>query len=111
MLSTAGDIVDLYEGLFAGDLLGPEMLSAMLTLVPVPGDHPEWFKPSYGLGIGCEHGTYLGDIFGHDGAGPGYLTMVKHAPLYSLTAAVLCNWDRISADRIMYPLMKLFIET
>ncbi len=36
MISTAGDIADFYERLFIGDFLGPEMLSAMLILVPVP---------------------------------------------------------------------------
>ncbi len=111
VISTAGDVAAFYNKLFAGDLLEPELFKAMLTLVPVPGDHPEWFKPAYGLGIGCERDTYFGDIFGHGGAGPGYLTMVRHAPEYDLTAAVLCNSDRVSPDGVIYPLMKLFIQT
>ena len=80
-------------------------------MVPVPGNHSDWYKPFYGLGIGCERDTSLGDIFGHGGAGPGYLTMVRHAPQYGLTATVLCNSDRVSPDGVIYPLMKLFIET
>lgn len=46
MISTAGDIADFYERLFIGDFLGPEMLSAMLILVPLEGKED---PPSFSL--------------------------------------------------------------
>lgn len=48
----------------ASELIAP--LRARLT--PVPGNHPPWRAPHYGFGLMTEPG----ELFGHNGGGPGY---------------------------------------
>ena len=64
IVSTPRDVTRFYRALLAGELLGPAMLDAMLTTVPVePGRR-------YGLGI-LSLESPCGVVWGHDGGVPG----------------------------------------
>jgi D-alanyl-D-alanine carboxypeptidase len=77
-ISTADDLVHFLSALFAGDLIGPDSLDAML-------DTNSGGK-LYALGI------YQSSFrWGHDGGIAGYLSAVFHNPETGVTVAVLTN--------------------
>jgi CubicO group peptidase (beta-lactamase class C family) len=90
MLSTAGDLALFVDALFAGRLLGPELLAAMQTPhAPSPED-PEFY--GYGCLLGVEDGRVT--VVGHNGGDPGVSCVVAHHPAERATVIVLCNQDR-----------------
>ena len=90
MLSTAGDLARYVEALFAGRLLGPELLAAMQTPhAPSPED-PEFY--GYGCLLGVEDGRVT--VVGHNGGDPGVSCVLAHHPAANATVVVLCNQDR-----------------
>jgi D-alanyl-D-alanine carboxypeptidase len=72
MVSNAEEVTLVFDALFAGRLLKPETLTAMLTLVRVPGEHPPAVTPSCGMGILADASSPRGRHYGHGGGGPGY---------------------------------------
>ena len=89
MLSTASDLASFVETLFAGRLLGPELLAAMQTpQAPSPED-PEFY--GYGCLLGVEDGRVV--VVGHNGGDPGVSCVLAHHPAANATVVVLCNQD------------------
>jgi len=78
MLSTVTDLVVFVDRLFAGEVLAPESLAAMLDTSSGGG--------SYALGIYRANG-----LWGHDGGIKGYLSAVFHNQRAGVTVAVLTN--------------------
>jgi D-alanyl-D-alanine carboxypeptidase len=72
-------------------------LAAMLEAVPVPGAHPPFVHPGYGLGLMVDLGSPYGRVAGHAGGGPGYSTAAFHFPDVlgqRLTSVALVNRDQ-----------------
>ena len=78
MLSTVTDLVVFVDRLFAGEVLAPESLDAMLDTSSGGG--------SYALGIYRANG-----LWGHDGGIKGYLSAVFHDQRTGVTVAALTN--------------------
>jgi D-alanyl-D-alanine carboxypeptidase len=96
-ISTASDLARAVEALFGGRLLGPGSLAAMLEAAPVPGAHPPFIRPGYGLGLMVDLGSPYGRVAGHAGGGPGYSTAAFHFPDVlgqRLTSVALVNRDQ-----------------
>jgi D-alanyl-D-alanine carboxypeptidase len=95
--SSAPEVAQILEALFAGRLLGPALLAEMLEAVAVPGTHPMIAKPGYGLGLMVDLGSVGGRVAGHGGEGPGYSTAAFHFPTaagHRLTSVALANRGR-----------------
>ena len=95
--STAPDVARFLEALVAGRLLGPEVLGAMMTPVPVPGSHRLFSPPTYGLGLMMAAESPLGRVVGHGGEGPGYSTAALYFPDLAgrrVTSVALANRER-----------------
>jgi CubicO group peptidase (beta-lactamase class C family) len=90
IVSTAGDLARFVDALFAGALLGPELLAAMQT----PHAPPDAEGGLYGYGclLGVEHGRVT--VVGHNGSDPGVTCVVAHHPAVDTTVIALCNQDR-----------------
>ncbi len=95
VVSTTREIVQFYDALFSGKLIGLKMLDEMLTCVSIGEDAGRFFgKPSYGLGLMIDPESPYGECFGHGGDGPGYNTWAMYLPNFNgrkLTLAVFCN--------------------
>jgi D-alanyl-D-alanine carboxypeptidase len=92
--STAAETAMLLDGLVGGRLLAPASLAAMLDGVPVPGDHPPFAEPVYGLGLMMDRSSPFGLVVGHAGGGPGHATAAFHFPDVAgrrLTVVALAN--------------------
>jgi CubicO group peptidase (beta-lactamase class C family) len=89
-LSTASDLALFAETLFAGGLLGPDMMAAMQTPHAPSPDDPEFY--GYGCLLGVEHGRVT--VVGHNGGDPGVSCVLAHHPAAKATVVVLCNQDR-----------------
>jgi D-alanyl-D-alanine carboxypeptidase len=70
--STAADMARLFDALFAGTLLPPDLLATMLKPVPVGATHPLFRHACYGLGLMLDPQSQYGLLAGHGGGGPGY---------------------------------------
>jgi len=90
MLSTGGDIARFVDSLFAGRLLGPDLLAAMQTPHASASDDGEQY--GYGCLLGVEQGRVT--VVGHNGGDPGVSCVVTHHPAANATVIVLCNQDR-----------------
>jgi D-alanyl-D-alanine carboxypeptidase len=97
--SSASDIVRFYRGLFGGALLSPALLGEMCAIRRVGASHPPFVTPSYGLGLMADPDCPYGEMYGHNGSGPGYSASAFHfrssasnvAP--EVTVAVLSNTE------------------
>ena len=89
-LSTAADLALFVEALFAGRLLGPDLLAAMQTPQAPSPDDPEFY--GYGCLLGVEDGGVT--VVGHNGGDPGATCALAHHPAANATVVVLCNQDR-----------------
>ena len=98
MIASSADFAAFIEGLLAGRLLGPEMLSTM----------QEWGERSrYGLGLNYIE-TPFGPGIGHSGGDTGVLSQVRRFPDLDATLVLLSNggnggvparlFDRLWAD-------------
>lgn len=76
--STAADVAHFYHALFAGEVVAPNLLAEMKRGVRVPGDHPPFRTPSYGLGLMTDPDSPVGPLYGHSGEGPGYRAAAYH---------------------------------
>ncbi len=103
IVATPGDVVDFYRALVQRDRV---FLSAskqrMMTWRTVPGPHPGGVKPVYGLGIGREPDSPFGDLLGHGGWGPGFVSIARHFPDRGLTAVMLANSDECDPGSVFY---------
>ena len=105
--STASDIVRFYRGLFAGALLSPRLLDEMCTIRRAVATHPRFVTPSYGLGLMADPDCPHGEMYGHNGGGPGYSASAFHFrrptdhASSNITVAVLCNAENTEATESM----------
>jgi D-alanyl-D-alanine carboxypeptidase len=96
-ISTASELAQIVEAIFAGPLLKPISRASMLDAQRVNIKHPFFQTPAYGLGVMIDQGSQVGVIAGHGGGGPGYSAGVLHFPAvkgHRITSAALCNCDR-----------------
>jgi len=87
--SNSTDLARWARLLFSERLLGADGLASMLDAVPAQGLGP---GRSYGLGVILTD-TRLGQLRGHDGFMPGYLTAMGYFPDSGIAAAVQVNID------------------
>jgi D-alanyl-D-alanine carboxypeptidase len=78
LASNVENTTEFFHLLFTGKVLQPALLDQMKDMIQVPGDHPLFINPSYGLGIMADPGAKLGVLYGHMGEGPGYSAAVFH---------------------------------
>jgi D-alanyl-D-alanine carboxypeptidase len=106
--STAAELCEFYQALFAGKLVQRESLDQMTQLVPVPGDHPPAVSPAYGLGLMGDLSGAYGPEFGHGGAGPGASAWAGHQPKLKqrrVSSAVICNRDGVDSASLRRALL------
>jgi D-alanyl-D-alanine carboxypeptidase len=77
LISTPSDLDTFYRALFGGELLPPAQLAQMRTTVPMDPAAPD--AGGYGLGV-YSVPVPCGEVWGHDGAVIGQLTVSLHAP-------------------------------
>jgi len=97
VISTAPEIARIIEAIFDGRLVQPQLLTEMLQPTRVPGSHPPFVDPSYGLGVMLDPGSPFGLVAGHGGGGPGYSTGALHFPNvagHCVTTVALANRDQ-----------------
>jgi len=79
---------------FGGDMIGHEMMEQMLDAVEArplgPGER-------YGLGVQIRAGA-LGDVLGHGGYFPGYLSETAYYPSIDLALSIQVNTSTISRE-------------
>jgi D-alanyl-D-alanine carboxypeptidase len=98
--STAYDLARFCDVLMGGELLPARELTQMLAPVPVPGDHPPFVRPSYGLGVMIDPDFPHGFLVGHGGGGPGFSTAAFHVRDSNgpgITSIALVNRDGTNA--------------
>jgi D-alanyl-D-alanine carboxypeptidase len=94
--STASDMARFFDALFAGALLPPGLLAAMVEPVPVGTTHPLFRHACYGLGLMLDPHSPHGLLAGHGGGGPGYNTGALCWPAAGgrrVVAVALANGD------------------
>ncbi len=87
--STSTDLARLAMAYLSGDFLSAETRTAMLDAVPAPPLGP---GSKYGLGVIITE-TPIGQLQGHDGFMPGYLTTMGYFPDHGVAAAIQVNTD------------------
>ena len=115
--STASDIVRFYRELFTGALVSPALLQEMCAIRRAVASHPRFVTPSYGLGLMADPDCPYGEMYGHNGGGPGYSTSAFHfKPSTSdgssdVTVAVLCNTEKTEfVETMMWSLAEALRE-
>ncbi len=93
LASDAADCARFLDALLRRQWLGAELTAAMTELVPVPGQHPPWSRPGYGLGLMGERAGARGPVFGHNGEGPGYTASAFHFTATGATVAVVAAME------------------
>lgn len=89
LASTADDLGLFYSRLFAGELLSPDMMEAMLTFIPAsnPG-----FDPQVGYGLGLMQLNVDGqELIGHVGEFMGSTAIAMYAPDTGSLVVVTAN--------------------
>lgn len=97
VISTAPELARIVEALFAGRLVHPDLIETMLDPVLVPGEHPLFGQPAYGLGLMLDPRSPYGPVAGHGGGGPGYSAAALHFPHVGgqrLVSVALTNRDQ-----------------
>ena len=88
--STAADLARWGRALWSGRLHSDDAFEAMLSGVPVGKDRP---GVTYGLGVVIEQSEYYGEVRGHRGWVPGYVSSVRYYPDHDLAIALQINSD------------------
>jgi D-alanyl-D-alanine carboxypeptidase len=70
--ATASEVAIFVDGLLRGKVVGPALVAEMCQGVAVPGSHPRFTRPTYGLGLMIDPDSAFGQVAGHGGGGPGY---------------------------------------
>ena len=97
IVSDAADSARFLDAVLTGRWLGAALTGRMTSLVPVPGSHPPWTAPGYGLGLMGEADGPRGPTYGHDGGGPGYSTSAYHFTESAVSVAVLAATEDAAA--------------
>lgn len=97
VVSTASDLAQVMDALFAGKLLSPLLLKQMLDPVYILGAHPLFVRLGYALGLFVDVASPYERVGGHTGEGPGYSTAAFHFSSlagYPVTLVAFANRDR-----------------
>jgi D-alanyl-D-alanine carboxypeptidase len=95
--SSAEEVTLIFDALLAGRLLKPKTLAEMLTLLPIPSQHPSGVTPSFGMGIFADPSVSRGPHYCHGGGGPGYdlnASVLPETRLGRLAIATFVNTSR-----------------
>ncbi len=104
IITDADDLAAFLPALFAGELVGEDMLAEMLQLEE--DDEGE----GYGLGISR---TWAGDVdlLGHSGSSSGFNAEMWHVPDYALTIVVLTNdMDSDISMELVFDVVDVFVN-
>lgn len=88
--STAGDLARWGRALWSGRLHSDTSFRAMMTGAPVSEDRP---GVAYGLGVVIEPTEQFGEVRGHRGWIPGYVSSLRYYPDYDIAIAIQINSD------------------
>jgi D-alanyl-D-alanine carboxypeptidase len=88
MVASAPSVARFADALLRGDLLSPDWRRQLLRFVPATDGYD-----GYGLGVGKGQLSNGDEVWGHFGAGPGFVTSVSHVPATAITVAVLSSGD------------------
>lgn len=96
LVSSSSDLASWGHALFSGKVLTSQSLELMLQAHPIDSTTPE---RSYGLGIEVNRSDSLGEVYGHAGWIPGYVSSLRYYSRYGITLALQINTDiGISGD-------------
>ena len=87
MVASAPSVARFADALLRGELLSPDSRRQLLQFVPASEGYD-----GYGLGVG-QGQTGTEKVWGHFGAGPGFVTVVSHVPAKEITVAALSSGD------------------
>jgi len=86
MVASAPSVARFADSLLRGDLLSPDSRTQLLRFLPAGAGYD-----GYGLGVGKGQGPTGEELWGHLGAGPGFVTSVTHMPAKAITVAVFSS--------------------
>lgn len=89
-VSNALDLAQWGAALFGGWAMPGAYLEQLLQAVPVGTDAPGLF---YGSGVAIDRSGPHGDVLGHGGWIPGYVSSLRHAARHGVTVAFQVNTD------------------
>ena len=92
LASTPEDLARWVKALFDGNVLEKAFLDQMTAGVKSEKDL------KYGLGV-VINSTRSGELYGHDGVFPGYISVVKYSPQHRVAVAIQFNSDFFSKVR------------
>jgi D-alanyl-D-alanine carboxypeptidase len=98
--SIPSEIARFYIALFKGDLLSDRSRTEMTRVLPVPDAPPGWTQPAYGLGVMADLGSPWGQIYGHNGEGPGYQASAFYSENIAGTPMAICAMCASEADSV-----------
>jgi D-alanyl-D-alanine carboxypeptidase len=88
MVASAPSVARFADALLRGELLSPDSRRQLLRFVPAGEGYD-----GYGLGVGKGQLSRGEEVWGHFGAGPGFVTAAAHQPAKAITVAVLSSGD------------------
>jgi D-alanyl-D-alanine carboxypeptidase len=88
MVASAPSVARFGDVLLRGELLSPDWRRQLLRFVPASEGYD-----GYGLGVGKGQLSTGEEVWGHFGAGPGFVTSVTHVPAKAMTVAVLSSGE------------------
>ncbi len=90
LVSSAPDLARWGQALWSGAVLGEEGTRQLLAGVPVDRTSS---AAIYGLGVLIEEGGFFGEVRGHRGWIPGYVSSLRYYPAYDVAIAIQVNTD------------------
>jgi CubicO group peptidase (beta-lactamase class C family) len=87
MVASPPSVARFADALLRGELLSPDSRRQLLRFVPAAEGYD-----GYGLGV-AQGQIATGEVWGHFGGGPGFVTVVSHLPAKEITVAALSSGD------------------
>ena len=85
IITTPKDLAKYLSKLMQGKIINATMLSEMMNYIPTNESHQFY-------GLGCQYTPDIG--YGHNGARPFYMTVMRYDPQSNITFVVFANfWD------------------
>lgn len=90
LVSTSRDLAKWGHALFSGEVLSERALDAMQQGQIIEAANP---RSQYGLGVAIYSSESQGDVLGHAGWIPGYVSSMRHYTRHGITVAFQINTD------------------